>query len=1291
MIYELGSDGVYTIVITATGSSDSIIIGNPVSDPYRLDVASRTLPVATPENIAYDPEDVPSISWTVPSDYMIASYDVTVNGLLVADDITGDDMAAMSFDLAEALPAGETSTVTVTANAALSDEGYCIGYTDSTGTKEFTVFAPPEIVGFDSEDPAVLLFNISEPTEIAADDYGLQIFENGVPYGDPFAISFNGTDAEVDLTSFISEVTVAANIGNVYTFSLMAIGNNDNAQDVTTFDSEWSTMDESIYYEVPEGANMLAQLSNIRLVSVSDGAAIQLHWDAVPGAEDYTIQCTGGEYNPGTTGKTYIDVTDCIASTTLVDPHTFTIVANPSDADVNSPSTTTAVLERLETPVFTGITGEEGDYQINWNAVDNATGYAYLDADADEDLLPDVLSHAVTPEVTPEDVQLTALGTPYGTVKAPEAGVSTFYLDSAAATQEISRMAAPDNFMVGETSEVVPRQYLQWDGAAAGNYLAEPDGQEAQELGTGLLYLPTSWIADGEGLDISVITLSEDSFIVDSYAVVETVSRALAPMDVAVNDENYQMTWTAPLDYAGEYDMKVTLEGMTHLTNVGLTNADAAGYDLVPLLQTLKNGQWGIWLRSSLDGAGLVLPSGWALNTFIIWEGFGGVPVATPENLVYDPDTETFSWDIADLAHITGFTVMRGDEVVDIVDPVAGTLSYDLVIPSADFVPGSAEPEQNIVTVTANTAMGSGYAPTSSSLDVTAYTDPADLLLTAATEEDPACLSWTASDPAGATYRIAVFNEDGSAYEPLTPGAEIAPVETDETSYDLTAILVALNIEENYGETFKFGVQAINKINEIGTDYVLTDVENSYTVATVALPFVEEATLYTNAPTDEYYYLKWPVGEKVDHYVVTYNETDTTATIASGIARINLYGLSGAGPFVYEITAYPSAANTGKYTPTTTTVTLTRLGDVTFTALEEAASGYDLTWEALTGAEGYLASVDGAADVSLTEPKVNFDFGGDLSLDIDVKALAGIDNAGNTASEDGGAIALYLDARNYATQTVTKLATPEKIRLAKESTPYPHYEDPYFLIWDGVGDHYSVSIDGDSPENVSDESLYLSYYGFLDGSTHTADVRAYPAETALFTAPSEPANFTFYKANGPEDVALNSGVLSWAVPTLPIEPSITGYSIMVWDVSSFNLLEAEIMGDISSLFEGFEPIFSDDSVNPALGSYDLTDILSAPGEYLVGIRANGDISAFVMDSNLVFDDSAEGLIVPIMVLDPNGNPYQDIDDVQIVVKNGAGDELFTVDYASIYGINLYLQAGTYQFGVFAGRQPNGLG
>ncbi len=1279
-IYELGSDGIYTILITATGSSDSIIIGNPVSAPYRLDVGSRTLPVATPEGISYDPLDS-SISWTVPSDYMIASYDVTVNGTNVADDVTDADMAAMSIDLVDALPAGKTSTVTVMANAVVSAEGHSLGYTNATGTKGFTVFDAPVITGFDAAEPTTLLFTVSEPAEIAAEEYALQIYENGVEYLAPTEINFNGTDAEIDLTSFINSVTIAANIGNVYTFSLMAIGNNDNAAVVTTFDSDMSAVDASISYVVPDGANALAQLSNIRLVSVNDGASIQLHWDAVVGAVNYTIQCNGGEFNPLTTVNTYIDVTNCIVDTTLADPHNFTIVANPSDADTNSPSTTTVIFERLETPVFTGITGEEGAYVINWDAVSNATGYDYLDADADVTLAGDVLSQTVTPEVTPEDVQLKALGTAYGTVVNPQFGISTFYFGSATANQEISRLVEPTAFVVGETLEATPRQYLEWDGGIAGSYLAKPTGQTGQELTSGLLYLPTSWIANGGSLDIDVTALSSDNFVVDSYAVTQTVSRALSPLDTAVDDATYQMTWTEPLDYTGNYDMKVTLEGLTHLTTAGLTGADAAGYDLVPLLQTLKNGQWGIWLRSSGDAAGLALPSNWALNTFVTWAGSGGVPVATPENLSYDPDAEVLTWDIDSISHITGFTVMVGSTVIGSVDPIAGTLAYDLSILNGQFTAGVL----NAVTVTANIALGSGYAPSTGTLDVAAYSDPAGLVYTAAADPDPATLSWTASAPEGATYEIAVFNEDGSAYAPTTPGATIDPVQTDDTTYDLTAILIALNIEENYGKTFKFGVKAINETNEIGTDYVMSDSANSYTVATVDLPLVDEARIYYNDAAGEYY-LEWTVGEKVASYSVKRTVGVSTSNLPDALidgtkATIALGSLSGTGPYTFALTGHPSTTNIGKYNATTTNVTLTRLGGITFTGVQSAASGYDLQWEEVTGAVEYSVIVGSNSAVTVSDEAANFNFAsGVYSMNIQVKAMAGNDATGQTGTLNGTTIPLYLDGSSYQTQNVTKLATPDDPDLTRDAGATPNYDAGYYLSWDGAGDSYSVQVNDGYIDTVDDSQWYLYYNELADGSTNTVKVTALPAVDALFTVPSDAAEFTVSKADAPEDVALASGILSWTPPTGTPSPSITGYSVMVWDVSSFNMASYLITGDYEALEAAMEPIFKV-AVDPAVGSYNLSEVLSGSGKYLVGICADGDINAFVMNSSIVFDSSAEGYIVPIRILDPSGSAYQDIADVKIVVKNGSGNELFKVDYASVYGINLYLQAGAYQFAV----------
>ncbi len=48
----------------------------------------------------------------------------------------------------------------------------------------------------------------------------------------------------------------------------------------------------------------------------------------------------------------------------------------------------------------------------------------------------------------------------------------------------------------------------------------------------------------------------------------------------------------------------------------------------------------------------------------------------------------------------------------------------------------------------------------------------------------------------------------------------------------MTAILAALNIEANYGETFKFGVRALSDTNEIGSGLAFSA---NYQVATVDL------------------------------------------------------------------------------------------------------------------------------------------------------------------------------------------------------------------------------------------------------------------------------------------------------------------------------------------------------------------------------------------------------------------------------------------------------------------------
>ncbi len=391
-IYELGSDGVYTIVVTATGSEGSIVIGNPVSAPYTLDVSARTLPVAAAKDIAYTPatgESAAFISWVVDSDYMITGYDVAVDGAAVATGVPG-------YRLDTALAAGATATVHIT---SLADSAPNLGYIDAEAEKDFTVFAPPVIAGFDAETN-ILSYNLSAPGDVAAEDYLLRIFVQapGAPSATllPGTVAI-GTGGTYDLSAFIDSVNIAANIGNPYTFALMAQGNNNNGADITTFDSGWGDSG-GLSYVVPEGANALDQLSDLQINPV-DSSKTMLRWAADGLVDHYLVTCNHDLYHNTNIANPELDITACLAED---ENHVFTFVAVPKDTDTYSPSTTRVVFSKLAAPSFTAITGAEATgYAIHWTAVAKATGYHYSDADipAGENLAADVLSRAVTPKL----------------------------------------------------------------------------------------------------------------------------------------------------------------------------------------------------------------------------------------------------------------------------------------------------------------------------------------------------------------------------------------------------------------------------------------------------------------------------------------------------------------------------------------------------------------------------------------------------------------------------------------------------------------------------------------------------------------------------------------------------------------------------------------------------------------------------------------------------------------------------------------------------------------------------
>ncbi len=132
----------------------------------------------------------------------------------------------------------------------------------------------------------------------------------------------------------------------------------------------------------------------------------------------------------------------------------------------------------------------------------------------------------------------------------------------------------------------------------------------------------------------------------------------------------------------------------------------------------------------------------------------------------------------------------------------------------------------------------------------------------------------------------------------------------------------------------------------------------------------------------------------------TTNQLDADIAGSPAKALIALGKLTGNGPYTFNIIGKPAAPPMPANTMPTTVVHLARLGEVTFTGVTEAASGYDLNWDALDHAAGYSAMLAHESRLAaVSDNKVNFNIPATARLrDIAITALAGIDATGHWRS-----------------------------------------------------------------------------------------------------------------------------------------------------------------------------------------------------------------------------------------------------------------------------------------------------